>query len=152
LSAYLIYGPPFDRDPEVTHLFDNFVDAALRDEAEVARTGRRDVRMGDVLGSIQMEIDFLIAEMQGVAHLVKHNVPHSKDPLIKLNGNGYISDGKDCVVESAYLHFDLHSFKHDGGQERMVSVGVELAPAAAPTPQTMQTLARNLLQQLVKIR
>jgi hypothetical protein len=114
LSARLIYGAHFDRDPEVTHLFNNFVDVALRDEAQIARTGRRDVRMRDVLGSIQMEIDFLIAEMQSVVHLVKYNVPHSEDTLIKLNGNGYISHGKDYVVESAYLHFNLHSFKHDG--------------------------------------
>jgi hypothetical protein len=35
-----------------------------------------------------------------------------------------------------------------GGRE----CGAELAPAASPTPQTMQTLTRDLLKQLVKIR
>ena len=96
----LFNRPKFDLDTVRRKLSDNVLDLAVTHEAQVACPGRRDVSVRGVFRSKRVQIDLLRSEVKGVELALEHDMPHSQNPLVELDGPGQVAHGEDHVVNA----------------------------------------------------
>ena len=89
-----------DLDPVRRKVLNNFFNLVAAQEAHIARSGRWDVCVWEVLRSERVQIDLLRAKVKGVELVLKHDMPHPQDALVELDSPGHVAYSEDQVVDA----------------------------------------------------